>query len=511
MGYATRAGFQTSMSTDAERVNFGIRARARGPCYVLKLALGVVSTASIVWLGVPAGCIVDEAAADELMGKETQITTQPTGRILTNINVWSPDGKWIVYDTRSDAAGEKFDGSTIEIVNVETGEVREVYRSRNGAHCGVATFSPAEHRVVFIAGPENPTADWQYGPTHRQGVVVDIESSESAMILDARDIMPPFTPGALRGGSHVHVFDSNGKWVSFTYEDHVLAALDGTAGAPPHDANQRNVGISVSGQAVQVSPDHPRNHDGSTFTVLVTRTVNNPQPGSDEISRAFEEGWIGDAGYVRADGSRQRHALAFQGNVVTADGKTISEVFVADIPETIDANDQALLAGTERTRPAPPSKVEQRRLTYTAGRRFPGIQGPRHWLRSSPDGTRIAFLMRDDAGTVQIWSISPHGGEPQQVTRDAFDIASAFSWSPDGRSIAYIADNSVFLCDVESGESQRLTPHSDDKRAPRPEACVYSPDGRRIAYVRRVPKGNSEFNQVFVVDVPTTVATKRAN
>ena len=43
---------------------------------------------------------------------EKQITTGPRGRILTNTGVWSPDGQWIVYDTRSDAPGESFNGST---------------------------------------------------------------------------------------------------------------------------------------------------------------------------------------------------------------------------------------------------------------------------------------------------------------------------------------------------------------------------------------------------------------
>ena len=28
---------------------------------------------------------------------ERQITHAPHGHILTNINVWSPDGRWIVY------------------------------------------------------------------------------------------------------------------------------------------------------------------------------------------------------------------------------------------------------------------------------------------------------------------------------------------------------------------------------------------------------------------------------
>jgi len=128
-----------------------------------------------------------------------QITHEPKNHILTNIGVWSPDGKWIVYDTRSDPAGSIFDGSTIEQVNVETGEVRVLYRSQSGAHCGVATCHPMDDRVIFILGPEDPTPDWQYSAFHRQGVIVHAATPSVAINMDARDIVPPFTPGALRG------------------------------------------------------------------------------------------------------------------------------------------------------------------------------------------------------------------------------------------------------------------------------------------------------------------------
>ncbi len=434
-----------------------------------------------------------------MTAKEIQITDRPIGHVLTNTNVWSPDGRWIVYDTRSDPAGDKFDGNTIEIVNVETREVREIYRAKNGAHCGVATFSPRENKVAFILGPEHPTNDWQYSAWHRQGVIVDIDKPGRAIPLDARDITPPFTPGALRGGTHVHVFDGAGEWVSFTYEDHVLATLDASPSAGPHDVNQRNIGISVPGRSVRVRPDHPRNHDGDFFSVLVTRTVNQPRPGSGEISRAFEEAWVGTSGYVRTDGTRQRHALAFQGTVVAPTGDLISEVFVVDIPDDVAVAGESPLEGTPTSRPAPPSGTQQRRLTFTADRKYRGLQGPRHWLRSSPDGTQIAFLMRDDAGTVQLWTISPNGGDSHQLTHNRSNIASAFTWSPNGQSIAYVADNSIFVTDVPSGGSTRLTPRSNDSTAPRPEACVFSPDGNRIAYVRPVAERTTVYNQIYVV------------
>lgn len=430
---------------------------------------------------------------------ERQITSAPQGHILTNANVWSPDGEWIVYDTRSDPAGSSFDGSTIEIVNVWTGEVREIYRSQHGAHCGVATFCPTENQIVFILGPEHPTADWQYAAAHRQGVVVDLDQPGKALPLDARDLTPPYTPGALRGGSHVHMFSADGKLVNFTYDDHVLENTHATT-TGPHDCNQRNVGVSVLGRAVDVPETHPRNHSASAFSVLATRTVNCPEPGSDEISRACEEAWIGSHGYLRADGRRQERALAFQGHVVTPDGRIITEIFVVDLPNDLTIAGNSPLEGTPTTRPAPPRGTTQRRITYTADRKYPGLQGPRHWLRSSPDGAQIAMLMRDDNGIVQIWTISPNGGSPRQVTRLSSDVASAFSWSSDGQQIAFIADGSVFVANVDSGVLLRLTHRADSANSPRPEACVFSPDGKWITYVRPVRQARGNWNQVFAVD-----------
>lgn len=443
----------------------------------------------------------------KIIALEKQITTESKGHILTNTAVWSPDSEWIVYDTRSDPSGEIFDGSTIEVVNIHTGEVKVLYRSINGANCGVATFHPHDNKVVFILGPENPTPDWQYSASHRQGVVVEASNPHTltaghskqgvGVNLDARDLTPPFTPGALRGGSHVHVWDANGEWVSFTYDDHILSQFkEETSG---HEINLRNVGVSAPVGTVHVKKDHPRNHDGEFFSVVVTRTIANPKPGSDEIKKAFEEGWVGTNGYLRPDGTQQKRALAFQGLVVTAKGETISEVFIVDLPEDITLSGDGPLSGTETRRPYPPRGTIQRRLTYTADNKYPGMQGPRHWLRSSPDGSRIAFLMKDKDGIVQLWTISPNGGEPLQLTHNPWSIASAFTWSPDGSYIVHVMDNSVAMTEIATGKTLRLTPRSDDVNAPRPEACVFSPAGKKIAYLRRVPSQEKAYNQIFIV------------
>jgi dipeptidyl aminopeptidase/acylaminoacyl peptidase len=439
------------------------------------------------------------ALANSSGNSEHRLTKGPGGRVLSNTGVWSPDGQWIVYDTRPDSEGAVFDGKTIEMVNVSTGEAKELYRVQNGARCGVVTFHPHAWEVAFILGPEHPTADWQYCFWHRQGVVVDVQHPGVKANLDARDLTPPFTPGALRGGSHVHVWDPAGKWVSFTYEDHVLAQFK--SATPSNDINQRNVGVSVPGIPVRVSHAHPRNHDGDYFTVLVTRTTAKPRPGSDEISRAAEEGWVGANGYVRPNGSRQKHALAFQGQLLSPTGQTMSEVFIADLPDDVTQPGDGPLCGTETRAPYPPKGTVQRRLTFTADCRFPGLQGPRHWLRTSPDGSQIAFLMKDDAGVAQLWTVSPNGGAVRQVSQNPWPVASTFSWSPDGRRITYVMDNSVCVTDVASGQTRRLTDRTDDASAPRSVACVFSPDGKRIAFMRRLPSPREPANQICVVEV----------
>jgi hypothetical protein len=437
-------------------------------------------------------------SAGAMEGTQRQITADAKGHILTNTAVFSPDGKWIVYDERSDEDGSLFDSPVIKRVNVETKAVETLYTAANGAFVGVVTYHPRLERVVFIHGPENPTPDWTYGGPHREGTIVDTAKPGVGINLDARDITEPFTPGALRGGSHVHVYEPSGDWLSFTYQDHILDKL-GTKGT--HDFDQRNVGVSVPGVPVTVAADNVRNRNGTTFTFLATRTVNAPKPGSDEINRAYEEGWIGSNGYLKPDGTRQRHALAFLGDTIAANGQKLTEVFVVDLPETVTkAPADGPIEGTAVKRPLPPDGTRQTRVTFTQDRPFPGVQGPRFWVRSSPDGTQLAFLMKDEAGIVQVYTVSPNGGAVRQVTRNSFPVVSTLSWNPQGTAIAYAGDDSVFVTDVASGETSRVAP-KDAQQPVLALAVVFSPDGSRIAYQRAVAAGGEVRNQIFVTEL----------
>lgn len=414
-----------------------------------------------------------------------QLTSAPRNHQLTNTHTWTPDSQWLVFDVRP--SGASFTSETIERVNVDTGEVEVVYRASQNAHVGVVTVNPQPpESYVFIHGPENPDADWQYDFHHRRGVVVE---NGTATNLDAMDITPPFTPGALRGGSHVHVWSPDGSRLSFTYNDHVMHEYDAAK-------DLRNVGIALPFGPVTPVKQHPREYDGSHYCVLVSRTTPSPKPGSDEINRAYEEGWVGNNGYRKADGSQQRWALAFMGDTLSAAGDKVPELFIVDLPDNKDAYFQAgaePIEGTQTTLPAPPASVQQRRLTFTHQRRHPGLtHQPRHWVRSSPDGSLLAFLMRDDAGVVQMYLLSPNGGEPRQLTQGKDDIQSAFNWHPSGQALGFVQNNQIVLCDVNNGEVTQLT--QPNGSAPSADAVVFSPDGKHIAWMQDV----DGFRQLFM-------------
>ena len=399
-----------------------------------------------------------------------QLTFAPRHHQLTNINVWTPDSQWLAFDVRP--SGASFTGETIERVNVETGEVAVVYRATQGAHVGVVTVSPAAERYVFIHGPENPDDAWRYDFHHRRGVVVE---NGVATNLDAMDITSPFTPGALRGGSHVHVFSPDGAWLSFTYNDHVMHELD-----PKLDL--RNVGVALPFGPVEPARHHPREYGGSHWCALVSRTTPTPRPGSDEINRAYEEGWVGAAGYRKADGSVQRRALAFIGDTLSPTGEKVPELFIVDLPEDEIVWKQAN-PGSTVTLPAPPAGVVQRRLTFTHNRRYPGLATvPRHWVRSNPQGTALAFLMKDDHGVAQLWLISPEGGEPRQLTHGEQGVQSAFNWHPTGEALGFMQQNRIVLCDARTGDITPLTPAQASEISA--DAVVFSPDGEKVAWMQ---------------------------
>lgn len=430
--------------------------------------------------------------------KIMQITHDNGGHTIHNTESFSPDDQWIVYDTRNNDTMIASTGS-ISMVNTQTGEIRELYHTKHqtiyGPGVGAATFSPVANCVIFIHGVRNADKKNPYGFTRRTGVAIDIAKPFHPIFMDARDITPPFTPGALRGGTHAHNWSADGKWISFTYNDYVIQQLEKK---DPSVKDLRTVGVMVPGHAVHVPYDpSEENNSGEMFSVIVAKVTENPKPGSDEIDKAFDEGWIGAKGYQKSDGSWQRRAIAFQGEVVNFDGAKKAEVFVVDLPEDVTkANPGEPLQGTITSRPNVPAGVVQRRITYTSN----GIEGPRHWLRCTPDGNLIAFLSKDDKGIIQLFGVSPNGGKISQLTFNLYSIQGPFNFSPDGKYLAYLADNSVFVTNVKTGKSKRVTPRSSNEEQVM-GSVVWSNHGSMLAFNKYVKDKRSGklFLQIFII------------
>ena len=468
-----------------------------------------VKTLLLVFLGLIAacgsGCDSSLTAAGNY-AREVQVTFEPRNHYLDNNDNFSPDDKWLVYDTRKKSPApplmEIGANSNIEKVNIETGEIVVLYETENqtkyGPGVGAASYHPTENKVVCMHGLLSCNKERPYWYWRRTGVLIDESRPGERIFLDARDVTAPFTPGALRGGTHRHEWSADGRWIGFTYNDAIMAEIEEKTG---EKVNLRTVGVSTRLRPVKVDKDaQGKNNDGIWFSALVVKVVPEPQAGTDQVSRAFSDAWVGTRGYRKPDGTWQR-ARAFLGNVRDKNGRELTEVFIVDIADRIDiAGDDGPLEGTDVMMPMPPRGTQQRRLTYTEQRKYPGVViEPRHWVRSSADGSRISYLAKDDNGIIQVFFISPLGGEPVQATHQKTSLQSTVRWNPDGEEICYVCDNSVFVCSVGEGPSfgkaRRMTPRTEDT----PICPVWSHDGRTIAYNRIVPNGRKSYKQIFVL------------
>ncbi|SMC91296.1 DUF3748 domain-containing protein [Pedobacter nyackensis] len=423
--------------------------------------------------------------------QERQLTTDAKGHFLNTNQCFSADGKWLVYDTRNDDSKIASTGS-IEMVNVVTGEAKQLYHTKNqteyGPGLGAVSFSPAAERVIFIHGIRNSDEKNPYGFTRRTGVGIDVNHPELPIFMDARDLKSPFTPGALRGGTHAHSWSGDGQWLSFTYNDYVIEQLSKTN---PDVQDLRTVGVMFPAKVEVVDDASGENNSGQMFAVVVTRVTENPIADSDDIDKAFDECWIGKKGYQKADGNWQERAIAFQGNVKDKNGLSKTEIFVVDLPADLRMGEK--LAGTASSRPDVPEGVKQRRITFTKE----GVLGPRHWLRSSSDGTKIGFLSKAPSGFINAFTVSPNGGPVKQISFHQFDIQSGLNFSPDGEYISYVAQNAVYITELATGISKQLTESSSEEDRP-VSSVIWSPDGKTLAYNRYVKK-NDRFLQIFLL------------
>ncbi len=460
-------------------------------------------TLTIMANGFVAALVVDEHPLPE----ERQMTFSSRNHELDNNDNFSGDGRYLCYDTRETFGPGIEHGTTIEVLELETGREIVLYEPSEivmgdapAPGVGAVSFSLAAPEAAFIHGP--PVAEvserGSYAQWNRNGGRVtltgDIVEQDGRLRmlsdgdyafswLDKRDAATDrdTLPGAHRGGTHRHEYSRDGRRIGFTYNDAVLPHYD------------RTVGYLEAHSAAPAPASH-------YFAALVP-VVPKGASGPGEIEKAYGDSWVDGAGAMRA----------FIGVVRDEDGEGYQEsLFVVDIPLDTDIT-TADSGGADRF-PTPPEGVYIRRLTHDwAG----GI------VRGSPDGNRIAYYGKDDDGLSQVFIIPADGSDrhtdaakrPIQATFLPGGTEAGLRWHPGGNHILCVSEGGLALVGVAPGEgfgrAHFLTPRNDgiERYAP-----VISPDGGLAAYNRTAPVTDEDgarlynyagrdFSQIFVVAI----------
>lgn len=420
---------------------------------------------------------------------EKQITFNAKTHALDNNDNFSPDGRFLCYDTRYMVFNTNLANSkSIEKVALATGAETVLWQpeSVSGEHGapGVAAVSyhPTENKVVFIHGPQLDEVDERgyYDIRNRNGAIVSADGKGEFSIADLRDVATdrPTIPGAQRGGTHRHEYAKNGERIGFTYDDYLQQDYDRTIGY------------------MQANKHAPEGFSHYFAVLLKPAKKGESKPG--EIEKAYGDSWVDSLGTKRA----------FIGKVRAENGVDYeTSLFVAEIPSTVDIT--SAYSGDASDYPEPPKGVKVKRLTHSTTDE--GI------VRGSYSGERIAYLSKDEKGILQVFVIPVGGSDlaidpksrPIQVTKYTSD-AGDVRWHPSDQWLFSISDGKVYASFVGNennfGKSIVLTP-SDLNR----EALVVSPDGKILAYNVDMPSETSSriidgaqsnlYKQIFILEL----------
>ncbi len=416
---------------------------------------------------------------------EKQITSNAKTHALDNNDNFSPDGKFLCYDTR----GMVFDNNlgnckSIEKVEIATGVETIIWKPESvtgeNAAPGVAAVSyhPTEDKVIFIHGPNLDEIEERgyYDIRNRTGVEVSADGKGKPVKVDMRDISTDIStvPGAQRGGTHRHEYSRDGKRIGFTYDDFLQQDYDRTIGY------------------MEKNDKAPKGYTDYFAVLLKPAKKRTSKPG--EIEKAYSDSWVDKEGSKRA----------FIGKVRSENGVDYeSSLFVAEIPNDVDIT--TAFSGDKDNYPRPPKGINIRRLTHSKS--DDGI------VRGSYDGKNIAYLSKDKHGVKQVFVIPTDGSDrsedpekkPKQITNYKTD-ASNIRWHVSDDWVFSLSNGNIFASYVGNDENfgKVISITNDDQQRGN---LVVSPDGNVVAYniellIKEVKEGSKkEFKQIFVLEL----------
>ncbi len=450
------------------------------------------------WMAVTVCAMMMVSTAE---AQERQLTFTPKNHDLDNNDNFSPDGKFLCYDTRNMVGDGIGNGQTIELVEIATGKETLLYTPEASVTgdaaapgVGAVSFSGTANEVAFIHGPPLDQVDARgpYDKPNRQGAGIATDGSAPKAArggyekhwLDFRDVATDrdTTPGAHRGGTHRHEYTLDGKRIGFTYNDFLLPEYGRTIGyMEPHP--------KAPGGA---------SHYYANLVPIVPMGTAKPW----ELESAEKDSWVGREGLMRA----------FIGTVCEADGKTLeTSLFMIDIPADVDITTAD--SGSATRYPSPPKGTSIRRMTHTWAKGT---------VRGSFDGARVAYYAKAPDGTTQVFVIASDGSDksddparqPKQATFLPEGSEDGLRWHPSGNTVFSISNGGIVATCVKEGptfgRSVFLTPQGD---GPERIKLTSSQDGTMLAFNRPVPtKGEdgtiakafdgTDILQIFVLPFP---------
>jgi len=424
--------------------------------------------------------------------KERQVTFSLKNHALDNNDNFSPDGKYLCYDTRGTVEKNSIAHCrSIEKVEVATGKETVLYEppaiskedGQAAPGVGAVSWHPSQDRVIFIHGPfpDEIAERGYYSQRNRSGIEVSADGSAGISKVDLRDIAAnrPTIAGAQRGGTHRHEYSRDGRRIGFTYDDFLLPQFG------------RSIGYLEKNEQAPSGYSH--------YFVILLKPAEEGKSKAGEIEKVWGDSWIDSTGSKRA----------FIGKVRTQNGIDYEQaLFVAEIPDHTDITTAA--SGTATEYPTPPQGIIIRRVAHTG--RADGI------VRASYDGKNIAYFADDEQGIKQVYIVAANGSDlakdeayrPKRLSNFRQN-AYSMRWHPQGEWIFCISKGNIAAIYAKTGKNfgRTIWLTNDNMRR---DHLVVSHNGSQLACIIPTETTNQDgiikkdvegkdFLQIFVIDL----------